>query len=92
MDSRPLAGQLRFVLSAHAETAIAERGIDPAWIERVLVQPARTDLDRDDPNLRHALGRIAERDGRVLRVVYNETSMPWRIVTAYFDRTQRRSL
>jgi len=37
----------------------------------------------------HALGRIAERDGRVLRVVYNALVQPPRIVTAYFDRRER---
>jgi len=37
----------------------------------------------------HALGRIAERDGRVLRVVYNAAVRPPRIVTVYFDRRER---
>ena len=84
--------RLRFVLTTHAVAALAERAIDIAWLERVLLQPERTEADPDDPTLRHALGRIAERDGRVLRVIYNHTAVPWRIVTAYFDRTQRRKL
>ena len=81
-----------FSLSAHAAAAIAERGIDLSWIQRVLLHPEQTEPDRNDPSLRHALGRIAERDGRVLRVIYNETAMPWRVVTAYFDRTLRKRL
>jgi len=39
--------------------------------------------------LRHALARIAERGDRVLRVVYNASVNPPRVVTAYFDRRQR---
>ena len=30
--------------------------------------------------------------GRVLRVIYNETVVPWRVVTIYFDRTMRNRL
>ncbi len=37
----------------------------------------------------HAAGVIAERDGRILRVVYNGLVNPPRIVTVYFDRRQR---
>lgn len=79
-----------FTLTEHAAQAIDEREIDPAWVARVLLGPERTEADRSDPTLRHALGRIDERDGRVLRVVYNHRVTPPRIVTVYFDRTQRR--
>jgi len=81
-----------FTLTEHAAQAVVERAIDPAWVARVLLDPDRTEADRNDPALRHALGRIAERDGRVLRVVYNHLRKPPRIVTVYFDRTQRRKL
>jgi hypothetical protein len=52
-------------------------------------KPDRTEADRSDTALTHALGRIAERDGRILRVVYNGLVNPPRIVTVYFDRRQR---
>ena len=68
---------------------LAEREIATTWVVRVLVAPERTERDRSDPELMHALGRIAERDGRVLRVVYNAVVQPPRIVTAYFDRRER---
>ena len=42
--------------------------------------------------LKHALRRIPEYDDRILRVVYNETSEPWRVVTVFFDRTMRGKL
>lgn len=78
-----------FELSAHAATVIAEREIDVAWISRTLENPERTEADRGDPSLTHALARIAERDDRTLRVVYNSSVNPRRVVTAYFDRRQR---
>jgi hypothetical protein len=78
-----------FELSAHAATAIAERGIELAWVARVIRFPERTETDRSDPALTHALLRIVERDDRVLRVVYNASAEPPRVVTAYFDRRQR---
>ena len=63
-----------FELTAHAATVIAEREIDIAWITRTLERPDRTETDRDD---------------RILRVVYNPSVNPLRVVTAYFDRRQR---
>ena len=82
-------GHPSFTLMLHATAAIGERGIALEWIAPVHARPNRTQPDRHDPNLRHALGRIAEREGRVLRVVYNGTVVPWRVVTVYFDRTPR---
>lgn len=81
-----------FILSAHAETVIAERGINLQWIERVLSNPERTEDGKDDAALRHALGRIPEHGNRVLRVVYNGSVEPVRVVTVYFDRTLRNTL
>jgi hypothetical protein len=68
---------------------MAEREIKTTWVVRVLTKPQRTEIDRSDSALTHALGRIDECDGRVLRVVYNATVDPPRIVTVYFDRRQR---
>jgi hypothetical protein len=76
-------------LTAHAAKVIAEREIPLAWVLRVLAQPMKTEPDKQDPALRHALASIPEHGGRVLRVVYNERTKPWRIVTVYFDRKQR---
>ncbi len=80
-----------YELTAHAARVIAEREIELAWIARTLAQPTWTDPD-DDPELLHALARIPEYGDRVLRVIYNRTSSPWRIVTVYFDRSQRNRL
>ena len=82
----------KYLLSAHAETVIAERSILIAWVEGVLTSPEKTEPDKEDPQLTHALGRIPEHGGRVLRVVYNGVIEPVTIVTVYFDRTQRNKL
>ena len=81
--------QPRYELTAHAVAVIAEREIDPVWVERVLANPDRTESDPRDATLVHALARIAERAERVLRVVYNRSANPPCVVTAYFDRRQR---
>ncbi len=81
-----------YELTCHAAKAIAERGIPLVWIARILEQPQKTETNSDDPALRHALARIPAHGGRVLRVVYNSECQPWRIITAYFDRTQRSRL
>ena len=78
-----------FTLTTHAATAITERGIAIAWVARTIRRPERTEIDRWDPTLKHALRRISERGDRVLRVVYNDSAQPLRVVTAYFDRRQR---
>ena len=81
-----------YELSEHANVVMAERKIPVAWLDRVLMSPDRTEPDGGDTELQHALGRIDEMDGRVLRVVYNDRSKPWRVVTVYFDRTMRKKL
>jgi hypothetical protein len=79
----------KFELSSHAATVIAERNIELAWVERVLASPERIEPGRSDPMLTSALGRIPEYGNRVLRVVYNANAEPLRIVTVYFDRSQK---
>ena len=79
----------KYVLSAHAETVLAERSIKLEWLERVLSKPAKVEPDKEDAELTHALGRIREHGNRMLRVVYNDSVKPARIVTVYFDRTLR---
>ncbi len=85
-------GKARFVLTKHAETVMAAREIPLAWVERTLANPEKVEPDKVDPGLKHALRRIPEQDDRILRVVYNEASEPWRIVTVFFDRTVRGKL
>ena len=78
-----------YELTVHAAAIIAERKIDLAWIELALSDPDRIEADRSDKSLTHAFARIKDLDDRVLRVVYNASVNPPRVVTAYFDRRQR---
>jgi len=79
----------RFLLTKHASMVLQERDISVEWVRRVLTHPRLRLPDAEDPDLFHALAPIAEREDRVLRVVYNEKIDPWLVVTAYFDRAWR---
>jgi hypothetical protein len=76
----------RYDLSRHAKDVISERYIRLAWLEQVLDSPELVEADRDDPELMHHVGRIKEHGNRALRVVFNNSASPVRIVTVYFDR------
>jgi hypothetical protein len=78
-----------FKLTSHAEAAAIKRKIDMAWIERALAEPDWTERDPEKAGVVHAFRRIAERDDRVLRVVYNPGVHPVRVITVYFDRRVR---
>jgi len=79
-------------LTVHAETVLAERGIARGWMEAVLDRPQKVEPDREDTELEHRLGRIAEYGNRVLRVVVDGKKRPVVVVTLYFDRTMRSKL
>jgi len=83
---------LPLCFSLHALDVLHERGISEEWVRRVVQAPTAVRADSVDPSLVHALAPIAERDGRVLRVVYNREVEPIRVVTAFFDRTMREKL
>jgi hypothetical protein len=65
------------------------RGIRTEWVERTVTAPERRVRDPYDWGLERFFCRITESDGKVLRVVVNTESDPWRVVTAYFDRSMR---
>lgn len=81
-----------FRMSGHATRRLVERGIEQEWIVRALAEPERVDDDPLDADVRHALKRVPERDGRVLRVVFNFRQKPWLIVSVFFDRRLRGAL
>lgn len=81
-----------YVLTEHARRRIIQRGISLEWIVRVLESPEQEEPDEEDPELYKAWGHIPESGDRLLCVVYNETTEPWRIVTVYFERTRRGRL
>jgi hypothetical protein len=71
-----------YALTFHAAKAISEREIPNEWIARGLMHPLKTEPDRNDPELRHALASIAEYGNRVLRVIYNHATSPLLIVVS----------
>ena len=85
-----MSGQ-RLHFSLHASDVMQERG-SSAWVQRVVEKPVATFPDLADPDLVHALAPITEREGRVLRVVYNRSVEPVLVVTAFFDRAMRGKL
>ena len=91
-DPHAADGEPSFVLSAHAAQSVAKRGIRPEWLATTLKTPAMTMPDPDDEGLRHALAAIPEFGNRVLRVIYNPSTSPVLVVTAYFDRSLKGTL
>ena len=81
-----------FELTIHATVVVTARAIKHEWIARILDSPTRTEPDNTDPALLHALGRIEEHGNRVLRVIYNPTTKPPKVVTVYFDRVMKGKL
>jgi hypothetical protein len=69
---------------------LVERDIERAWLEVTVAQPERTEMDPLRPGTIRAFRTIPERGGRVLRVVYVLSDDTIRVVTAFFDRGQRR--
>lgn len=82
---------LPFHMTAHARTVVAERKIHVEWIVATLKEPEDSRPDRRDPQLIHYLRTIPEFGGRVLCVVANDSALPRRVVTVFFDRRQTRS-
>ncbi len=79
-------------LTQHARDVLEERRISIDWVNRVIEAPVLVCEDEEDEQLVHALAPIAEREGRVLRVVYNQGAHNVRVITAYFDRSMRGKL
>lgn len=80
----------RIVYTLHAETVAAEREINRDWVERAVDKASWTLPDPLDPQLTRAFLPIAERDNRVLRVVYAQSKTEVRIISVFFDRGARR--
>ena len=79
--------QFPYQLTDHAKKVITDRDINLEWIERIMFSPRKVEADADDLELEHAIGEINEYGNRILRVIYNKTTDPRRIITVYFDRT-----
>ena len=79
-----------FADEPHAVAMLIERNIDPAWVERTMLAPDSIEPDPKHVARTRAFRAIPERDGRVLRVVYEQPGETVRIITVVLDRGRRR--
>ena len=80
----------KLFLTQHAQDAVDEREIDPAWIERAVRAPDWTIPDPRRNGVDRRFRAIPEYGNRVLRVACYETALDIRILTVFFDRDARR--
>jgi hypothetical protein len=83
---------LNFTLSDHAMIRIEQRKLERQWVVATLKSPDLEEPHPQDADCRIAYKAIAEADGRVLKVVYNTSTDPIRVVTVHFDRRMRGKL
>jgi hypothetical protein len=74
-----------YTLTEHARKRCIRRKIKSIWIQNALDHPLRLETDPEDDSLIHALWPVPEKGFRSLRVIYNETTVPVAVVTAYFE-------
>ena len=73
----------------HAKHAISERNINISWIEETISNPEMRIPDPVDRTAERFYRKIPDKGNRVLRVVINTTTLPWRVVSVFFDRTMK---
>jgi hypothetical protein len=83
---------MNYELTQHARDALQERQIPVEWMERIIAKPALVQPSPRDPALESRFAKIPEHGDRVLRVVLNNTVVPARVVSVYFDRTMKGKL
>ena len=76
----------------HALLVLEERQIDASWVERTLTRPALREADPGDCALERFYAIVPERGERVLRVIADTSSQPWRVISAFFDRNMKGKL
>lgn len=82
---------MELTLTEHARKRCARRGIKDEWIAAALQSPHETFPDLIDPEVTHVRFKLPERGFRTLRVVFNDTVDPVRIITAFFESPKSQS-
>ena len=82
--------QLTYAL--HARQVMEERGIPPEWVSEPSPRLSDAHATPFDETVERFFLRVPERGSRVLRVAVNTDSDPWRVVSAFFDRSMRGEL
>lgn len=78
-----------FIYGEHALDMLTEGSIDRSWVERTALAPDTVEADPGHEGRTRAFRSLPERDGRVLRAVYEQNEKQVRIVTLCLDRSQR---
>jgi len=78
------------LFTRHARDALAERELDPRWVEKTVREPEWRRPDPLRPGVERRFRAIPEFGGRILRVACFETTDEIRILTVFFDRDARR--
>ena len=73
----------------HALHVMAERMIPAEWVELAVSDPTARSLDPNDPEVERFFRPISEQSDRVLRVAVNTRTVPWRVVSVFFDRAMK---
>lgn len=81
-----------YELTEHCQKRLDKREMPLSWVEQVLFNPQRIEDHPIDPTLICLYGVIPEAGGRVLKVVYNFTTVPCRVITVHFERRLRGKL
>ena len=85
-------GWVDLEFSEHAVRAMEERRILEEWVVRAVQEPILRAPDLNDSEIERFYCKIPEKEGRVLRVAVNIHVAPWRVVSAFFDRTMKGKL
>lgn len=82
---------LEFVLTYHAEhDRVQVYDIAKEWIAYTLENPDYRDNDPDDPWLHRHWAWIGDANGKVLRVVFDSRTSPYRVITVHWDRNMKK--
>ena len=83
---------MRIRWSSHVLARMRIREIDPAWVQRTVEHPEEIEPATEHPGRVRAFAAVTERDGRVMRVVYEPIAGSDEIVlvTAMLDRGRTR--
>ncbi len=85
-------GPLTLEYTRHAIHMMAERAIPMEWVEQTVIGPALRIPDPNDSEVERFFRSIPENSDRALRVAVNTHADPWRVVSAFFDRSMRGEL
>ena len=84
--------KIPYELSVHAQDNIQKRNLLLRWIQETIESPDKIEPDETDSELEIAFKKIRDANNKILKVVYNKTVSPIRIVTAHFDRRMKGKL